>query len=312
MAKNCSLRRRCRTLSHPPTLRCRSCRPCRTSWRRSRWRSGRRLSAWRPGRKGGGFIGKWGGKWGKWWENGGDWWGVHDGTTTGRMNIGWRNSEIHVGIPPAWCHSPTAACCPTLKPSPWDSIMGSTWRPQPCWHWNTGVEMGMDQNYAWEEKYINILCIAYIYMYMYIYIYALITYIIFIYIYITSSVKIRRSNLWSPERPCSHRDCQVPTPSCDSLKPPLVLSRGTSTCNQGAPKENLMPGTSPKYSIKILQTWSKSGKSLDGCLHFWGLHIGINWYARMPYTSNGNYNQESGDDEPLNLGYLVLQKKIKT
>ena len=141
------------------------------------------------------------------------------------------------------------------------------------------------------------------YIYICIYIYALI-----IYIYNIISKKIH-SNLWSPERPCSHRDCQVPTPSCDSLKPPLVLSRGTSTCNQGAPKENLMPGTSPKYSIKILQTWSKSGKSLDGCLHFWGLHIGINWYARMPYTSNGNYNQESGDDEPLNLGHLVLQKK---
>ena len=48
---------------------------------------------------------------------------------------------------------------------------------------------------------------------------------------------------------------------------------------------------------------------MDGCLHFWGLHIGIKWYARMPFTSNGSYNQESAD-EPLNLGYLVLQKNI--
>ena len=183
---------------HPPTLRCRSCRPCRTSWRRSRWRSGRRLSAWRPGRKGGGFIGKWGGNWGKWWRLMGTWWkfmekwwkfmgnswkmlgkwwnflwGVHDIGQLGWMNIGCRNSEIHVGIPPAWCHSPTAACCPTLKSTPWDSIMGSTWRPQPCFcSWNNGVEMGMDQNYAWEKKYINILCIC-----IYVYIYALIIYI---------------------------------------------------------------------------------------------------------------------------------------
>ena len=100
-------------------------------------------------------------------------------------------------------------------------------------------------------------------------------YICLNHIYIIISKKIH-SNLWSPERPCSHRDCQVPTPSCDSLKPPLVLSRGTSTCNQGGPKENLLPGTSPKYSIKILQTWSKSGKSMGVCLHFGGLHIGIN------------------------------------